>query len=149
MSPTDQLTGKGTVEAPKHLRNIMDFIQGPLYHDISNMMKLNGRTEYQLAYYHPNGAHYERHRDALPTDDPNNMDQRRVTVVFYLNPGWVSNHGGEVKIFSPSDEFGLPEGADRIVKPLLGRVLLMLSGAVDFEILATKKARYSLTAWMR
>jgi Rps23 Pro-64 3,4-dihydroxylase Tpa1-like proline 4-hydroxylase len=149
MDPKNQLKGEGCVDAPKHFQKILDFIQGPLYHDISNMIKLNGRTEYQLAYYHPNGARYERHRDALPTDDPEDTDQRRVTVVLYLNPGWINSHGGEVKIYSRPDDYGLPEGADRIVKPLLGRILLLLSGVVDHEILATKKACYSLTAWMR
>ncbi|CAO0791344.1 unnamed protein product [Mucor circinelloides] len=140
---------KGIVDIPPHFQKIIEFIQGPLMHDIKNMVRLNGRTEYQLAYFHPEGARYERHRDALPTDDPQDTNQRRITIVFYLNPGWVKDHGGEVKIFSRPDDHGLPEGAERIVKPLLGRILLLLSGAVDHEIMPCKHSRYALTAWLR
>lgn len=138
-----------TVDTPPYTNSILEFISGPLYHDISKMIRLQGRTEYQLAYYHPNGARYERHRDAFPTDDPSDVDQRRVTAVLYLNPGWVGGDGGEVKIFSRTDDHGLPEGADRIVKPQLGKILLFLSGVVDHEVLACRKPRYALTAWMR
>lgn len=131
------------------MSKVLEFIAGPLYHDIAKMIRLQGRTEYQLAYYHPNGAHYERHRDAFPTDNLADVDQRRVTVVFYLNPGWVTGDGGEVNLFSGTDGHGLPEGADRIVRPQLGRILLMLSGVVDHEILPTRKEQYRLTAWLR
>lgn len=140
---------KGIVDTPPHFQKILEFIQGPLMHDIRQMVRLNGRTEYQLAYFHPEGAKYERHRDALPTDDPADTHQRRITVVFYLNPGWIADHGGEVKIYSRPDDHGLPEGAERIVKPLLGRILLLMSGAVDHEIMPCHHPRYALTAWMR
>lgn len=139
----------GIVDTPPYFEKILEFLQGPFMSDIKNMMRLNGRTEYQLAYFHPNGARYERHRDALPTDDPQDTHQRRISVVFYLNPGWVTSHGGEVKIFSRPDDHGFPEGAERIVKPLLGRILVFLSGVVDHEILPCHKSRYALTAWMR
>lgn len=141
--------GHGIVDTPPHFEKILEFLQGPFMSDIKNMMRLNGRTEYQLAYFHPDGARYERHRDALPTDDPQDTNQRRITVVLYLNPGWVTSHGGEVKIFSRPDDHGFPEGAERIVKPLLGRILVLLSGVVDHEILPCHKSRYALTAWMR
>lgn len=127
----------------------MEFLQGPFHHDISSMIRLNGRTEFQLAYYHPNGAHYERHRDALPTDDPEDTDQRRVTAVLYLNPGWTSGDGGELKIYGRLDKHGMPVGADRLVKPQLGKILLFLSGVIDHEVMASKKPRYALTSWMR
>ncbi len=137
------------MDTPPFINKILEFVSGPLYADISKMIRLQGRTEYQLAYYHPNGAHYERHRDACPTDNAADTYQRRVTVVLYLNPGWVGGDGGEVKIFSRTDDHGLSEGADRIVKPQLGKILIYLSGVVDHEVLPTKNASYALTTWMR
>ncbi|CEP13950.1 hypothetical protein [Parasitella parasitica] len=141
--------GMGIVDTPPYFERILEFIQGPFMSDIKSMLRLNGRAEYQLAYFHPGGARYERHRDALPTDDPQDTNQRRISAVFYLNPGWVTGHGGEVKIYSRPDDHGLPEGAERIVKPLLGRILVLLSGVVDHEILPSYKDRYALTVWMR
>ncbi|KAG2202207.1 hypothetical protein INT47_002126 [Mucor saturninus] len=149
LDPNNENNALGTVDTPPYLSRILEFISGPLYHDLSKMIRLQGRTEYQLAYYHPNGARYERHRDALPTDDPSDGNQRRVTVVLYLNPGWVAGDGGEVKILSRTDDHGLPEGADRIVKPQMGKILLFLSGVVDYEVLPTHKPRYALTTWLR
>ncbi|CAO3607410.1 unnamed protein product [Mucor hiemalis] len=149
LDPKNENNAPGTVDTPPFMSKVLEFIAGPLYHDIAKMIRLQGRTEYQLAYYHPNGAHYERHRDAFPTDNLADVDQRRVTVVFYLNPGWVAGDGGEVNLFSGTDGHGLPEGADRIVRPQLGRILLMLSGVVDHEILPTRKEQYRLTAWLR
>lgn len=104
------------------------------------MIHLYGQTEYQLAYYHPKGAHYERHRDSLPTSDLDDTFQRRITVIFYLNPGWTEGDGGEIKIFGDQD---------RLVKPMLGRMLIFMSGAIDHEVLPTKKPRFALTSWMR
>ncbi|KAI9480546.1 MAG: hypothetical protein EXX96DRAFT_184681 [Benjaminiella poitrasii] len=140
----------GLVQVPPHFRKILELLQGSLFKDLQKMIRLNNNEiEYQLAYFHPNGAHYERHRDAFPIDDPQDTDQRRVTVVVYLNPGWTPGDGGEVKIFGRPDEHGLLEVSDRTVRPLLGKTLILLSGVIDYEILAAKKPRYALTAWMR
>ncbi|CAO3697679.1 unnamed protein product [Rhizopus stolonifer] len=149
LDPQDNVDSHVSTTPPPNLQKVLDFLQGPFHHDVSNMVRLNGRNEYQLAYYHPNGAHYERHRDALPTDDPQDKDQRRVTAVLYLNPGWVSGDGGELKIHGRLDKQGFPEGADRLVKPQLGKILLFLSGVVDHEVMPSKKERYALTSWMR
>ncbi|KAG0745853.1 hypothetical protein G6F57_008982 [Rhizopus arrhizus] len=149
LDPQNNLDNHVSTTPPPYLQKVLEFLQGPFHHDISSMIRLNGRTEFQLAYYHPNGAHYERHRDALPTDDPEDTDQRRVTAVLYLNPGWTSGDGGELKIYGRLDKHGMPVGADRLVKPQLGKILLFLSGVIDHEVMASKKPRYALTSWMR
>lgn len=140
---------KGFIEPPVSFAKLLKFIQNSVYHDLSQMVRLKGQTEYQLSYFSANGAHYERHRDSFPTDNPEDTEQRRISVVFHLNPGWNSGDGGEIKIFSETDDQGLPEGAGRIVKPLLGRVLVFMSGAIDYEVLPTKAPSFSLTAWMK
>lgn len=114
------------------------------------MIRLQGRTEYQLAVYNPNmGARYERHRDAFPTDDPEDTHQRRVTAILYLNPGWTPGHGGELKIYGHSNGNGMTDAADRTVDPLLGRMVIFLSGVVDHAVLPANQQRFALTAWMR
>lgn len=49
-----------------------------LQSDLLEFMKLRkSTTEYQLAYYPPNGSVYKKHRDAFP-DDGSEQNQRRV-----------------------------------------------------------------------
>jgi Rps23 Pro-64 3,4-dihydroxylase Tpa1-like proline 4-hydroxylase len=139
-----------TIKTPPNLEKILTVLKTSLCSELSSMIRLNGHNEFQLDYYHPNGAHYERHRDALPTDDPMDGTQRRITIIVYLNTDWVSGHGGEVKLYSQLDDHGLQEGADRISKPQLGKVLIMLSGVMDYEVMPTKdKERFALTCWLR
>ncbi|KAI8972735.1 hypothetical protein BDB01DRAFT_809061 [Pilobolus umbonatus] len=127
---------------------IISFIEGPLYDDLAKLVHLKGNKEYQLSYYHKQGARYEVHRDALPTDRQTE-DQRRITVIVYLNPGWSPGDGGELNIKSHRDRHGMPEGVDNIQKPLLGNIFLCMSGATDYEILPTKKEIFILTCWLR
>ncbi|KAI8338772.1 hypothetical protein EDC96DRAFT_611231 [Choanephora cucurbitarum] len=136
---------EGIVKAPPHLKSIVDYVHTHLYKDLAKMIKLNGQNEYQLSHFAPGGC-YGRHRDAFPTDDP---DQRRITVLIYLSSEWTPQDGGELKVCSPVDQSGLPKGADRVLSPTLGRIFIALSGAVDYEILATQKDRYAFHAWFR
>lgn len=132
---------------------MLDFFNGPLHDDLASMVRLNGKTEYQLAYYHPANARYEKHRDALPTDNPDDTSQRRITAIMYLNPGFSSSDGGELKLFGAShdtaDGGGGLDAADHVIPPLLGRVVIFLSGVIDHAVLPAKKERFALTAWMR
>ncbi|ORX50525.1 hypothetical protein DM01DRAFT_1324946 [Hesseltinella vesiculosa] len=135
---------------PPFFQKVLDFYSGPLHDDLSSMIRLNGKTEYQLAYYHPNNARYERHRDALPTDDPEDTNQRRVTAILYLNANWTNGDGGELKIHGHENaDTGLEDSADRYVHPLLGRMVIFMSGVTDHEVCPAKKERFALTAWMR
>jgi len=144
---------KKNTSLPTHLLasfdKIMSFIDGPLYDDLSEMIQLSNLKEFQLSYYHKNGAHYDVHRDALPTDDTTNKDQRRITLVIHLTPGWSSGDGGELNIKRHLDKHGLPEGADITLKPQLGKMFLCMSGATDYEILPTKQEMFTLTCWLR
>ncbi|CAO3644112.1 unnamed protein product [Cunninghamella echinulata] len=132
-----------------HIQKVLDFFNGPLHDDLASMIRLNGKVEYQLAYYHPQNARYEKHRDALPTDDPEDTSQRRVTAILYLNPGITNADGGELKIFGIPNSFGHSESADRSIPPLLGRIVIFLSGVIDHAVMPAKKERFALTAWMR
>ncbi|KAI8343622.1 hypothetical protein BC941DRAFT_448387 [Chlamydoabsidia padenii] len=140
---------------PPYLQKVLDFIHGPLHQDLASMVRLNGKTEYQLAYYHPGNARYEKHRDALPTDNPDDTSQRRITAIVYLNPGFTPTDGGQLQLFGAAHDINLVDGgagldaADRVIHPLLGRIVIFLSGVVDHAVLPSKKDRFALTAWMR
>lgn len=86
----------------------------------------------QLAHYAP-GAHYARHRDAFP-----GRDNRRVTAIVYLNPGWEPAHGGQLRLHMtpPLD-----------LEPTLDRLVVFRSEVVEHEVLEAHADRWALTAW--
>lgn len=86
----------------------------------------------QLARYGP-GAHYARHRDAFP-----GQDNRRITAIVYLNPGWVAAHGGQLRLHvEPPVELA----------PTLDRLVVFRSEVVEHEVLQARTDRWALTAW--
>ena len=92
--------------------------------------------ELHYAHYRP-GAGYARH-----VDQPQGRDQRRVSVVLYLNDQWDLAHGGSLRIFER-------DGAVREITPVGGRLVCFLSAGLEHEVLPTTHARLSLTGWFR
>ena len=89
----------------------------------------------QLACYPGGGAGYARHLDAL-----RGSINRVVTAIVYLNPEWLPEHGGLLRLFVT----GTPEEA-----PLLDRLVVFRSDAVPHEVCPTFAERWALTAWFR
>jgi SM-20-related protein len=89
----------------------------------------------QLARYRGDGVRYVRHRDAFSVHP-----RRRVTAIYYLNPGWRSEHGGELRVY----ESGV---APREVAPLLDRCVVFLSERLEHEVRPCFAERFALTAW--
>ncbi|KAI8919753.1 hypothetical protein BC831DRAFT_526578 [Entophlyctis helioformis] len=109
---------------------------------LAQAIHLQGSCEFQLAHYAANAKGYESHRDAFPTSDPDDPDQRRVTAICYLNPDW--NHetqGGALRIHR--------RDLEQDISPIAGRVVIFMSGVVDHEVLSSSRPRYALTCWMR
>jgi SM-20-related protein len=93
--------------------------------------------ELHYAQYPP-GAGYARH-----VDQPFGRDQRRVSVVLYLNEEWNTSDGGALRI----DETGGERC--REIDPRGGRLVLFLSESRVHEVLPTRRSRLSLTGWFR
>lgn len=91
------------------------------------------RFELQLACYPGGGSHYAAHRDAFLGDD-----NRRVTAIAYLNPGWKTADGGVLRLHTePAVD----------VEPQLGRGVIFLSQKVEHEVLPSWAPRFAVTAW--
>jgi SM-20-related protein len=96
------------------------------------------RIEIQVARYPGDGSGYARHRDsfrALPGPGPS----RRVTAIYYANPGWCPDHGGMLRLHV--------DGGPHDLEPLLDRLLVFLSERVEHEVLPARAARQAITAW--
>ncbi len=104
-----------------------------LMQDLNDAAWLGLRTfDLQLAHYAP-GAHYARHRDAFL-----GQDNRRITAIVYLNPGWVFEDGGQLRLHvEPPVE----------LEPMLDRLVVFRSEVVEHEVLRARADRWALTAW--
>ena len=93
--------------------------------------------ECHLAHY-PNGAFYKKHLDAFK-----GRSNRVLTTVFYLNPQWQEDDGGQLVIYGAKGE------ALETVLPQQGRLVVFLSDRFVHEVLPSKHDRFSVTGWFR
>ena len=100
-----------------------------------NRDALLGLFELELHYaWYPPGAGYARH-----VDQPHGREQRRVSLVLYLNAHWAPSDGGELRESSPTI------GRYRDIEPVAGRLVLFLTEGREHAVLPTRRDRLSLT----
>ncbi|WP_374439488.1 2OG-Fe(II) oxygenase [Pseudomonas panipatensis] len=92
--------------------------------------------ECHFALYPP-GAFYQKHLDRFRDDD-----RRSVSAVLYLNPSWLPQQGGALRLY-------LADGSARDIAPLGGSLVVFLSGEFPHEVLPAERERLSLTGWFR
>ena len=103
-----------------------------------NREAMLGLFELELHYaWYPRGAGYARH-----VDQPQGREQRKVSMVLYLNEGWAPGAGGELRIF------GMP-GGPQDIQPLAGRMVCFLSAGREHAVLPTQRDRLSVSGWFR
>jgi SM-20-related protein len=90
---------------------------------------------------YPEGAFYKAHLDRhAGTSD------RIVTIILYLNDGWKTGDGGELKIWtSPAGR----EGCYEIIEPRMGTMVCFMAEDFWHEVLPATKSRMSITGWFR
>ncbi len=92
--------------------------------------------ESHFALYAP-GASYRQHLDRFRDDD-----LRTVSAVIYLNPDWLPEQGGVLRLH--------PHGEPaRDILPLGSRLVLFLSADMLHEVLPATCERLSLAGWFR
>lgn len=98
-----------------------------------------GLNEYEghFAHYAP-GAFYRRHVDAFRGEA-----NRVLSVVAYLNPGWLPGDGGELVLYETG---GTELGR---FPPQLGTLAVFLSEEFPHEVLAARRDRFSIAGWFR
>ncbi|KAG0271108.1 hypothetical protein BGZ95_001139 [Linnemannia exigua] len=139
--------GSKFLEVSPELKACVDWFSRELHEDLTKVVHLHGQAEYQLAYYPPDSSHYERHRDSFPTDDKEDIDQRRVTAIVYFNPDWKQGNGGELRIFDKG--MGDEDEKEIDIAPLAARCVVFLSGVMDHAVMPAFEERIALTSWYR
>jgi len=103
-----------------------------------NREALLGLFELEMHYArYPPGAGYARH-----VDQPRGQDQRRVSLVLYLNEHWEASDGGELRIFAD-------DGHYRDIEPAAGRLVAFLTQGREHAVMRTRRERLSLSGWYR
>ncbi len=90
--------------------------------------------EAHFAVY-PVGKFYLKHKDQFQDNDI-----RQISLVLFLNDGWVSSHHGELCLYQHDEK--------KIIEPISNRLVCFRSG-LEHEVLPTTAKRYSLTGWLR
>lgn len=92
--------------------------------------------ESHFAHYAP-GAFYKKHVDAFKGES-----NRVLSIVLYLNPGWLPDDGGELILHLDKEE-------KVRITPMFGTLVAFLSEEFPHEVLSTKRDRYSIAGWFR
>lgn len=93
-------------------------------------------TELHLARY-PAGARYHKHLDRHA-----GSQARLLSCILYLNQDWVEEDGGQLRLY-------LEPTRTLDVLPRGGTLVTFLSGDYYHEVLPARRARLSITGWMR
>jgi SM-20-related protein len=96
--------------------------------------------EGHLALYPP-GAFYRRHIDQFQGNN-----QRTLTTILYLNPGWHAEDGGELRLYLDGDTTAPPH---LDILPQGGTLITFLSARFWHEVLPAKRERASITGWFK
>ncbi|KAJ1554336.1 N-acetylglucosaminyltransferase [Nowakowskiella sp. JEL0078] len=89
----------------------------------------------QLAYFPGKGAQYTAHRDCSPLNP-----ERRLTMLFYVNPSWKPGDGGELRLH--------PAGSHAVdIEPLANRLLIFRCDLLH-QVLPTFADRFAVTMWL-
>lgn len=93
--------------------------------------------EGHLAVYPP-GSYYRKHLDQF-----RGAGLRTVSCVLYLNPDWTEEDGGQLRIYTETED----RDAYQEILPLGGTLVTFLSARFLHEVLPAKRARISITGW--
>lgn len=121
-------------DIPLHLSPYFSFLQN-LIPQLNRSLFLNLKDlESHYAFY-PAGSGYKKHRDRFRQNP-----HRVLSVVFYLNPLWKINDGGELVIYD--------DKVKELVKvePLFNRLAIFRSEFIH-EVLPCHTRRNSITTW--
>jgi len=112
--------------------NLMDSFVNHL-----NSTCYTGITGYEFHYtLYDTGTFYKKHLDQF-----RNNDDRKYSMIIYLNPDWLQADGGELCIHH----------ADQLqhISPENRKSVFFKSGELEHEVLCTNKPRMSITGWLK
>ncbi|MDN5285599.1 MAG: SM-20-related protein [Mucilaginibacter sp.] len=96
-----------------------------------------GITGYEFHYtLYDTGSFYKKHLDQF-----RNNDDRKYSMIIYLNPGWLEADGGELCIHHGDKQ--------QHISPENRKSVFFKSSELEHEVLCTNKPRMSITGWLK
>jgi SM-20-related protein len=96
-----------------------------------------GITGYEFHYtMYDTGSFYKKHLDQF-----RNNDNRKYSMIVYLNAGWLAADGGELCIHHA--------GGLQNISPENRKSVFFKSDELEHEVLCTNKPRMSITGWLK
>lgn len=101
--------------------------------------------ESHFSHYEP-GAFYKKHLDSFKGEA-----NRVLSMVVYLNSGWLPEDGGELVLYPQDSQASQNKRDDYLLKitPNMGTIVVFLSEDFPHEVLPTQRDRFSIAAWYR
>lgn len=91
--------------------------------------------EFHYAVY-GQGSFYKRHKDQFKNDD-----NRKYSLITYLNENWLEEDGGQLQIYE--------NGTIQHILPLSKTAVLFKSDRTEHEVLKANRSRMSITGWLK
>lgn len=91
--------------------------------------------EFHYALYEE-GTFYKRHKDQLRNDD-----NRKFSMISYLNEDWKESDGGQLVVYQ--DEIS------QQISPNNQKAVFFQSDVLEHEVVVAKRARMSVTGWLK
>lgn len=96
-----------------------------------------GITGYEFHYtLYEKGTFYKKHIDQFQHNG-----SRQYSMIMYLNAGWKTQDGGELRIYHADEE--------QNISPNNGKSVFFKSSDLAHEVLLTNKQRMSITGWLK
>ncbi len=92
--------------------------------------------ETHFAAYQP-GTFYKKHIDQF-----SNTKDRKISCVYYLNPNWQEEYGGELNLYDKENQLM------KQVYPQ-GNRFICFNSELPHEVCITHQPRYSIAGWMK
>jgi SM-20-related protein len=91
--------------------------------------------EFHYAVYEE-GSFYRRHKDQFK-----NNDNRKFSLVTYLNEDWLETDGGQLQVYR--------DDKMQKIQPHSKTAVLFKSDETEHEVIIAKRSRMSITGWLK
>ncbi len=122
-------------DAKESEQKFFDLIDAFVIH--LNRTCYTGIKSYEFHYaLYEKGAFYKKHLDQFKSDEG-----RAFSIIMYLNEAWVSEDGGELKVYKDTEI--------QLISPDNQKCVFFKSNELPHEVLVTNKSRMSITGWLK
>lgn len=124
-------------------KNHPNIYEQEFLHLIDNFIEYLNRTcytgingyEFHYAVYEE-GSFYKRHKDQFKNDD-----NRKYSLINYLNEDWLEADGGQLFVY--------PDEAVQRISPRSQTAVFFKSDEMEHEVTMANRSRMSITGWLK